>query len=166
MPGLPAALPGQPWTCPLLPPRDSELFFVLAEFCKGVCDQRSEGARGRLHQERAEEGWRSQLRCSVRVAAAPHPRAICLLHRGGDCHLTSPAHRGGEAMRGTSATIVSSPLPLPSPPLLPPPLCGPSQAHRASFFETPPPFCFKGKSFWCQGHTHHHIPGASLSLAP
>lgn len=70
-------------------------------------------------------------------------------------------------MRGTSATIVSSPLPLPLPLPLPSllPLCGPSQAHRASFFETSPPFCFKGKSFWCQGHTHHHIPGASLSLA-
>ncbi|EDL11616.1 coactosin-like 1 (Dictyostelium), isoform CRA_a [Mus musculus] len=107
------------------------------EFCKGICDQRPEGARGRLHQERAEEGWGGQLRRSVRVATAPQPRAICLLRQGGDCRLTSPAHQGGEAMRGTSATSVSNP-PLPSPPfcfkevILVPGSCIPSDPRSLS----------------------------------
>lgn len=68
-------------------------------------------------------------------------------------------------MRGTSATIVSSPLPLPLP--LPSllPSVAPLRLTEHHSLRPPLPFCFKGKSFWCQGHTHHHIPGASLSLA-
>lgn len=143
VPGLLAALPGQPWTCPLLPHGNSELFFVLAEFCKGVCDQRSEGAGGRLHQERAEEGWRSQLRCSDRVAPAPHPRAICLLHPGGDCHLQSPAHQGGGAMRGAGATSVCNPLPCPPCPSLPSVALSSSLSIIIWYL---PPFCSLKKS--------------------
>lgn len=72
-------------------------------------------------------------------------------------------------MRGTSATSVSnlSSLLYPLSISPPPPLCGPSRAHRlrASFFETCPLFVLKKKSFWCQGHAYHQTPGASPSVA-
>ncbi|XP_077888884.1 coactosin-like protein isoform X1 [Ictidomys tridecemlineatus] len=59
------------------------------EFCKRVCDQRSEGAGGRFHQGRAEEGGGRQLRRPGRVALPaaplPEPPACC---RGGDGGLT------------------------------------------------------------------------------
>lgn len=148
---------------PLLPHRNSELFFVLAEFCKGVCDQRSEGAGGRLHQERAEEGWRGQLRCSDRVAPAPHLRAICLLHLGGDCHLrvTSPPGRRSHERRRRHQCVQTPPLHS----CLPPPPRRPSVTLSSSpgIIRYLPPFCFKEKSSWCHGHAHHPIPGASVS---
>lgn len=57
-------------------------------------------------------------------------------------------------MRGAGTTSVSTPSP--DPPRS-------SQAHQVSFFETAP-FCFKGKSFWHQGHVHRQTPGTSLSV--
>lgn len=61
VPRLPAVLPRQRSDLPLPLELSAAFPFILAEFRQGVCDQRSQGAGGRLHQERAEEGRGSQL---------------------------------------------------------------------------------------------------------
>lgn len=66
-------------------------------------------------------------------------------------------------MRGASATSVCKPHPsiLVSPPPHPRPSVTLSSLPSIIWYL--PPFCFKEKSSWCQGHAHHQIPGASVS---
>lgn len=60
-------------------------------------------------------------------------------------------------MRGTSgATSVCNPLPASPTP-------SPLLSSPSIILWYLPPFCFKEKSSWCQGHAHHQIPGAYVS---
>ncbi|XP_049560054.1 coactosin-like protein isoform X1 [Orcinus orca] len=116
------------------------------EFRQRVCDQRPEGAGGRFHQERAQEGGRSQLRRPDGVAPAPRPlpkSSACSLGEGPTASATSPPGRG-DAMRGSAQHPVRNPAPLPAS-LVHLPRPSPRSSWNIflfSFFLSFPPFLF------------------------